>query len=478
MSLRQTAFKGVFWAFAEQFGSQIVSFLTSLVLARLLLPSDFGTVALFGVVMAVAKVFLDSGLAGSLIRSTNLEEKDLSTVFWFNLTSGIVLYLVIFVTAPLVADFYDVPLLTSLIRVYGTILIIDSFVSVQNVQFVKRMDFKTNFKIQLPSILIGGISGVSFAYFGYGPWALVYAALIQNTVYALQYWFYSDWRPSWLFDRSRFTYHFSFGSKMMLSSLLDVTFNNIYTIIIGKKFSISQLGYYNRADSLKQLPVNNISGALNRVSFPLFAKLSEDNVKLRSAYKKLLSLVIFVVSPVIGLMVVSAEPLIKLLLTEKWLPAVPYFQILSIAGVLYPIHSYNLNILQVKGRSDLFLKLEVLKKGLIIIVVMLSLPFGIWGLVWGQVVISILALFVNTHYTAKFLNYNMIDQLKDLLPSIFIAGVVASLIWCMDHYYFNMWTDFFRLLSLSVVYFLIYIGFSFLFRKADIVVLKDLILRR
>ncbi|MFD2966826.1 lipopolysaccharide biosynthesis protein [Sphingobacterium bambusae] len=478
MSLKQQAFTGVVWTFAEQFGSQIVGFLTSLALARLLLPADFGTIALFGVVMAIAKVFLDSGLTASLVRTSNADDTDFSTVFWFNLAAGIILYIFVFLVAPLVAEFYTLPLLTPLIRVYAIILIIDSLVSVQGVQFVKNLDFKTNFKIQLPSIIVGAIAGISFAYFGFGAWSLVYASLVQNSIFTLQYWLYSDWRPSFTFSKSKFHQHFAFGSRIMLSNLLDVSFNNIYTILIGKKYSTVELGLYNRADSLKQLPVNNISSALNKVSFPLFAKISHDDALLKDAYKKILSIVIFVIAPIIAFMVVSAEPLIRFLLTDKWLPAVPYFQILAIAGVLYPIHAYNLNVLQVKGRSDLFLKLEVFKKILVVIVVLASLPFGILGLLWGQVITSIVALFINTHYTGKFLKYSVFSQIRDLMPSLLLASLCALAVYFLDKMYIAGLTDLYRLCILALLYAGLYLGIVLLTKGKEIGMLKELIFKR
>ncbi|GHE39719.1 lipopolysaccharide biosynthesis protein [Sphingobacterium griseoflavum] len=478
MSLKQQAFTGVVWTFAEQFGSQIVGFLTSLVLARLLLPADFGTIALFGVVMAIAKVFLDSGLAGSLIRTAEADERDYSTVFWFNLAAGLILYILVFFIAPLVSKFYDLPLLSPLIRVYALILLIDSFVTVQSVQFVKRLDFKTNFKIQLPSIILGGIAGVSFAYLGFGAWSLVYASLVQNGIFTLQYWLYSDWRPSFVFDKAKFKYHFNYGSGLMLSGLLDVTFNNIYTILIGKKYSTVELGFYNRADSLKQLPVNNISNALNKVSFPLFAKISHDDALLKDAYKKILSIVIFVIAPIIAFMVISAEPLIRFLLTDKWLAAVPYFQILAIAGVLYPIHAYNLNVLKVKGRSDLFLRLEIFKKILVVIVVLASLPFGIFGLLWGQVITSVLALFINTHYTGKFLKYSVFSQIRDLMPSLLLASLCALAVYFLDKWYFAGLSDLYRLCVLVLLYASLYLGIGLLTKGKEIGMLKELIFKR
>lgn len=465
------------WTFAEQFGTQLISFGISIFLARLLLPADFGVIALFGVVMGISSALIDGGLASSLIRTQNPEESDYSTVFIFNVAMSFFLYGVVFFTAPYISLFYDLPILTNVIRIYAIILIISSFTSIQKIHFVKEMDFKTAFKIKLPSLLIGGISGVFFAYFGFGVWSLVYSAIIQSVISSVQYWIYSSWRPHLIFNLQKFKYHFNFGYKLTLSGLLNTVFENMYTILIGKVFSVQQLGFYNRADSLRQMPVKNLSGALNKVSFPLFAKISHDDVKLRAVYKKMMGVVIFIIAPVLAVMVVGAEPLIRFLLTEKWLPAVPYFQILSIAGLLYPIHAYNLNILQVKGRSDLFLKLEVAKKILIIAVVAVAVQFGIYGLLWGQVLLSVLALTINTYYTGKMINYKGWQQMIDLLPAIALAALIGGGLFIIDISFFKNLPDFLRLCFLTIIFLLLYLGLAFFLKFKELGYIKDLLKR-
>lgn len=475
MGLKEQAAKGVFWVFAEQFGSQIIGFIINLVLARALLPSDFGTIALYGVIMSIAAVIINGGLTSSLIRAKQIDEQDLSTVFWFNFGVSLILYTIIFFIAPLVTDFYEIPVLTPLIRTYAIILIIDSFAGVQVTKVIKEMQFKTAFKIQLPSMVAGGISGIYFATHGFGVWSLIYSSLIQNFVYTLQYWLYSDWRPTFTFDMEKFKYHFTFGVKMTASSLLDTIFNNLYNIIIGKKFSPTQLGFYNRADSLKQLPITNIAGALNRVTYPLFAKLADDDVALKKYYKNIILVVMFLIAPLSVLMVVMGEPLIRFLLTEKWMPSVRYFQILSIGGLFYPIHAYNLNILQAKGRSDLYLKIEIIKKIVIVIVILSCLPFGMIGLVWGSVIISIVTVFINTHYTSKFLDYSVINQLLDIFPSIFKALTIGALIYLIDNYLLFKYTDLWRLIVSVSLYLSTYFGLAFLLRSKELFIVLDLI---
>ncbi len=429
MELKKQVATGAIWVFMDQFGVQLVSFVVNLVLARLLMPADFGTIALFNVVINISSVLINGGMSSSLVRTQSVDERDLSTVFWFNMATTALLYVLVFLAAPLIGQFYQLPILGPIIRVYSIVLIIDSFVHVQAVLFDKKLDFKTTFKVRLPSVIVGGIAGIGFALAGMGVWSLVYSALLQNLLYTLQYWFYSDWRPTLTFDREKFNYHFAFGFRLTLSALLNVIFNNVYSIVIGKRFSETTLGYYNRAESLKNLPINNISTALNKVTYPLFAKFSTDNQQLRHAYRRVLKLVIFIIAPTITLMVIAAEPIIRLLLGAKWLPAVPYFQLMALGALFQPIHNYNLNVLQVKGRSDLYLKLEIIKKICIVVAVVLGLRYGVYGLIWGQVAVSFASLFINTHYTARFLDYSMRQQLYDLLPSIFISCTLGFVVW-------------------------------------------------
>ncbi|MFC3353475.1 lipopolysaccharide biosynthesis protein [Sphingobacterium zeae] len=429
MELKKQVATGAIWVFMDQFGVQLVSFVVNLVLARLLMPADFGTIALFNVVINISSVLINGGMSSSLVRTQSVDERDLSTVFWFNMATTALLYLLVFIAAPWIGQFYQLPILGPIIRVYSIVLIIDSFVHVQAVLFDKKLDFKTTFKVRLPSVIVGGVAGIGFALAGMGVWSLVYSALLQNLLYTLQYWFYSDWRPTLTFDREKFNYHFAFGIRLTLSALLNVIFNNVYSIVIGKRFSETTLGYYNRAESLKNLPINNISTALNKVTYPLFAKFSHDDQQLRHAYRRVLKLVIFIVAPTISLMVIAAEPIIRVLLGTKWLPAVPYFQLMALGALFQPIHNYNLNILQVKGRSDLYLKLEIIKKACIVIAVVLGLQYGVYGLIWGQVAVSVASLFINTRYTARFLDYSMRQQLYDLLPSIFLSCALGCAVW-------------------------------------------------
>lgn len=477
MSLRKTAISGMVWTFTQQFGTQGIGFLVSIVLARILLPKEFGLIGMISVFVGIGGSLMRSGLTQSLIRSENPDQEDYSTVFFFNLAGSLIVYWILFFSAPLIADFYSQPILLSIIRVYCLSFIISAFSQVQMTRLTKEMNFKLQMTISIPSLIGAGFLGVFLAYKGYGVWSLVWMSLFQAFLSSAQLWFRTGWVPSFVFDKKKFKYHFRFGYKLTLSGLLDTVFTNIYQIIIGRYFIPAQVGYYTRASSLAQLPVNNISGALNKISYPLFASIQNDDVRLKKAYKQIMQMVIFVISPVLIIMGVLAEPMFRFLFTDKWLPAVPYFQILCVTGILYPLHAYNLNILNVKGRSDLFLKLEIIKKILGIIVILITLRYGILGLIWGQLITSILGLFINTHYSGKFLKYSAWQQVKDILPLIILAFVVGFVVWSVD-YELKNYKDILRLLIGGSLGAIIYLSISSLLKMESVLEFKKIILRK
>lgn len=369
------------------------------------MPEEFGLIGMIAVFMGVGQGLIDSGLTQSLIRTESPTQEDFSTVFFFNLGGSVLIYGLLYACAPLIADFYNQEILTGIIRIFGISFIITAFSTVQLTRLTKQMDFKTQLMVALPSLIGSGLLGVFLAYNGYGVWSLVWMHVCQAFLNTVQLWYRTKWRPSLVFSIEKFKYHFGFGYKLTLSGLLNTVFKNIYQIIIGKYFMASQVGFYTRASSLKQLPVTNLSNALNKVTYPLFASIQDDDARLKRVYQEIMQMVVFVIAPVLIIMGVVAEPLFRFLFTEKWLPAVPYFQVLCLVGILYPIHSYNLNVLKVKGRSDLFLQLEVIKKILQVAIIMVSIQYGIMGLIWGQLVTSVSAFFINSYYTGKYTLY-------------------------------------------------------------------------
>ncbi|MBD1364351.1 lipopolysaccharide biosynthesis protein [Mucilaginibacter sp. ZT4R22] len=425
MSLSKRAVSGLLWTFAQQFGAQAITFITSVILARILLPSDFGLIGMLALFMGVGNVLIDGGLTNSLIRSQDVDQSDYSSVFFINIIGSVVIYLIVFFCAPLISGFYHQPVLTGIIRVYTLSFIINAFATVQTTRLTRELKFKLQMLMQLPSLIISGTVGVILALKGFGVWSLVWLNIINSIIFVSLHWLLSGWYPQWIFNKKKLLVHLNFGYKLTLSGTLDIVFENIYNIVIGRFFLASSLGFYTRAQTISMLPVQSISAALNKVTYSLFATIQDDNIRLKKAYKTIMLAVVFWVTIVMICLQVVSEPLFKLLLTTKWLPAVPYFKVLCITAILYPLHLYNLNVLLVKGEAGLYLKLEVYKKIIIVIGVITVTQFGIFGLLYFQVVFSVMAFFLNSWYSGRLIGYPVKEQLKDLLP-IFITGVVTA----------------------------------------------------
>ena len=478
MSLKRKATVGLVWTFTEQFGSQLIGFIISIVLARILLPEQFGLIGMIAVFVAIGNTLLHGGLTKSLIRGEDLEASDYSTVFYFNLAASLLVYFVIFLSAPFIADFYEQPILENLVKVYCVTFIISGFSAVQLARLTKKMDFKTQTIITIPSAIIGGGVGVGLAVMGYGVWSLVWSSIITALVNSIQLWLYSGWRPVFKFEMSKFKKHFSYGYKLTVSELLERIFKNLFLIAIGKYFSAAQVGLYTRAETMNQLPVRNISRTLEKVTFPLFVSIQNDHKRLKMVYKKILQMVVFVLTPFMIYLAVMAEPIFRFLFTEKWLPAVPYFQILCITGIMYPLHSYNLDVLNVKGRSDLFLKLEVFKKILILITLVITIPMGITEILYGQVIISLLSFFINAHYTGKFIQYTAFEQLKDITPTLILSVLVGGIIYLNDVFVLKDQIDIIRIAIGGSLGFLIYLVLAYIFKFESYSELSKLLVKK
>ncbi|MCL1671853.1 lipopolysaccharide biosynthesis protein [Elizabethkingia ursingii] len=478
MSLKNQVLTGALWTYGQQFGTQIVQFGVSIILARLISPSDFGLIGMITIFIGLGNALFEGGLTNSLIRSTSLNDDDYSTVFIFNILMSCLVYIIIYVSAPYISNFYNQPILKNIIRIYSISFIINSFSAVHNTLLVKDMKFKKIAIIALPSLILYSIVAIYMAFQNYGVWSLVFSFLASSFMSTISLWYFVKWKPKLAFNREKFKTHFGYGNKLMMSSILDIIFTNLYQIVIGKVYSPTLLGYYTRANTLMMLPVTNISSTLNKVAFPTFSQIQHDNERLRSAYKRIMLLVIFVVTPILVIMITLAKPLIIFLITEKWLPIVPIFQILCITGILYPLHVYNLLILQVKGKSNLFLYLEIAKKILTIIILLISFYFGFYGLLWGQVIFSVLCLFINTHYAGKFLNYNAFQQFKDIIPLFFISFCMGLIIYFIDKYVFLSLSDIWRLFFGTMIGLLFYILVSIIFKFPSFYEIKKIILKR
>ncbi|CAL2088405.1 O-antigen/teichoic acid export membrane protein [Tenacibaculum sp. 190524A02b] len=467
MNLKKQAIKGVIWTFTQQFSVQIINFIVQVVLARLLMPEDFGLIAMIAVFVAIGQSLSDGGMTSSLIQNNNNTEKDYGTVFLTNLFFSTLIYIIVFSLSPLVARFYNQPILSELLRVYGITFVISAFYVVQVAKFTKDLNFKLQFIYQIPSVVIGALTGLVMAYAGLEVWSLVGLNISQAVSFSLILWFFYKWKPKMIFDRKVFKKHFNYGYKLTISSLLTNLYLNLYKIVIGKKFSVQLVGYFTNADNLRQLPISQMSNVLNTVTFPVFARIQNDNVKLKRLYIDILSLALAMSSVLMLILILVANPMYILIFGEKWLAAVPYFKILCIASIFLPINMYNLNILKVKGRTDLYLKVDVIKKIIGIVVLIISIPFGIEAIVWSLCITNIFFAYLNGYFSGKLINYRLLNQVVDTLKIILISLIPFAILYYIQQVtnIFNM-SSVVELISMPLLYLVIYIPvFYFLNKK-------------
>ena len=361
-SLKQKTVTGIIWSTLERFSVQGIQFLVMIIMARMLTPDDYGLVGMLAVFIAVSQSLIDSGFSQALIRKQDRTETDNSTVFYFNIVVGFLLYGILFVAAPLIADFYNEPQLTAITRVIGLSVLFNSFVVVQRALLTIKIDFKTQAKAATAAAVISGIVGIWMAYSGYGVWAIVAQQLINLGINALALWILTSWRPRCTYSWQSFHQLFGFGSKLLASGLIDTIYQNIYLIIIGKLFSASDLGYYTRAHQFTDFPSSNLTGIIQRVTYPVLCSIQNEDERLANVYRRFLRISAFVIFPLMMGLAAVAKPLILILLKEQWLFTASLLSIICFQMMWYPVHAINLNLLKVKGRSDLFLKLEIYKK--------------------------------------------------------------------------------------------------------------------
>lgn len=427
MTLRNKTLSGLKWSFADNTMSQVISFIVGIILARLLSPTEYGIIGMITVFIAVSDSLVDSGLSSALVMKQNCTEVDYNTMFYTNLGFGSVMFIVLFLSAGAISRFYHNAELILLTRVMAVNLIINSFGLVESAILIKKVDFKTQTKVSFISNIISGIIGITLAYLGFGYWSLASRTIAQNIVRVSLLYLFSTWRPKIAYSVESFKEMFGFGSKLMAAGLLNTIYLNIYKVIIGRYFTAAELGYYTRAEQFKNLPSQNFTNTIQKVTYPVLASISNDSAMLKAGYKKLIKLSFFVTSLMMLIMLVNAREIVLILVGNKWIPAIPYLQILCLSGVLYPLHALNLNILKAKNRSDLFLKLEVVKKILVIPVIMLGIRFGMLAMLWGMVINSVIAYLLNSIWSARLVNYATTEQLRDILPTFLNTGVMVAL---------------------------------------------------
>jgi O-antigen/teichoic acid export membrane protein len=430
-SLESKVIRGVFWSAIERLGPQAVQFIVSIILARLLLPAQFGLIGMLAIFLALGHVFLASGFGAALIQKQDATEVHYSSVFYTNVLISLIAAGALCLAAPLIARFYAEPLLTSLTRVLSLNFVISAFGLIQMFLMTKRLDFKTQTKVSLIAAILSGVIGISMALLGFGIWSLVAQSVTAALFNTILLWIFNTWRPQLVFSLAALRELFGFGSRLLASGVMDTVFRNLYTVVIGKFYSPASLGYYTRAYSLQQLPAETLGGIVGRVTFPLFSEIQDDISRVKNGFRKALRAIALVNFPLMIGLLVCARPLVLTLLTDKWSPAIPYLQLLCIVGLLYPLHMINLNVLLAMGRSDLFFRLEVIKKVLIVIVLAITWSWGIETIIAGQILVSIAAYYLNSYYSGTLVGYGLRAQVRDLLPYLVAAGIMGAVVYAL-----------------------------------------------
>ena len=431
-SLKKQALVGVGWSAIGRFSSQGVSFILQIILARLLSPSDYGIIAMISIFLQVSAVFIDSGFGKYLIQKQNCSEHDYSTVFFYNLVVAFILYLFLFAIAPFVACFYNIESLKNIMRVISLVIIVNALTIVPRTKLEKTVNFKSISIVTFSSSLISGLIGIFMASSGLGVWSLCGQTLLNSVFQCIFFSCSISWKPSLVFSKESFCEMFSFGSKIVGASLISVVYSNLYTIIIGKKFNARDLGFYSRADQFAVFPSSNIGQIISSVAFPVLSKIKSENTRLLTAYRKIIRYSSFIIFPLMIGLASVADTFIDAVLGKSWADTVPYLQILCFALLWDHLSSLNLNLLYVKGKSDLVLRLEIIKKIIAIIILFTSIPYGIVIMCLGRVAYGVIAFLINTYYTKQLIGLSCIQQLFDIIPYLLISLVVGSIMFFMS----------------------------------------------
>lgn len=428
--LKNKAIKWVIWSAIEKFSYQGVQFILNIIIARLVLPAEYGLIAMLAIFISLAQTFVDSGFSNALIQKRDRTERDYSTVFYFNIVISLVIYAILYLAAPLIADFYSQPQLKLILRYVGISIILQGITIVQRAKIIIDVDFKLLAKVSLISVIASGLIAVYMAYKGMGVWALVVQSVGNSLVSSILLWVLAKWRPLKSFSWSSFTKLFSYGSKLLISSLIQNIYLNLYSLVIGKYYNATQVGFYNRASSLAQFPSTNVVGIVSRAVFPIMCEMQDNDEKLAKSFTQYLRATCFLIFPLmIGLAVLS-KPLVLLILTEKWLPATSLLSILCIAYMWQPIMALNHQILNVKGRSDYFLKADIIKKLIATVILIATLPFGIKILCLGVIIYNLVDMIVTISYAKRVIKTGYIEQFLSILPHLSISicmGIITYL---------------------------------------------------
>lgn len=474
-SLKTTTLKGTGWSFADNLANQGVTFLVGLILARLLSPEEYGLIGIITIFINVFSSIVDSGFSNALIRKNDSNNADYNTVFWSNLVISIALVIVLFVCSNPIAVFFRQPQLKLLTQVMSSILVINAFAIIQRTLFVKAIDFKTQTKASLIASISSGIVGVILAVRGFGVWSLVWQQIIRQGLNTLFLWIFSKWRPKLFFSWESFKSLFNFGWKLMVSTLINTIWNELYKVVIGKTYTANSLGLYTRAEQFSNIFSSNITNVVNRVTYPVLSSIQDDAQRLKNAYRRIIKTSMLITFSLMLGLVGVADNFVYVLVGPQWHDCVPMLQILCFTMMLYPLHAINLNMLQVQGRSDLFLKLEIIKKIAAIGPLLLGIFVGVYWMLISGVIVGFYSYYLNASYSGRFIDYSIQEQMKDILPSFVISLVMSFLVYLESYLHLSP----FILLPIQIISgFFIIVGLCELIKLPEYIELKDFVKAR
>lgn len=425
----RSVFSNMVWRFAERILSQGVGFIVSIILARIIGPDEYGLIAIVMVVTSILQVFIDSGMGTALIQKKDANDADFSTIFHFNWMMGLVLYALLYIFSPYIATFYENEELTAVLRAMGLILVVSSLRNVQQAVVSKRLEFRKFFYANSTGTILSGVIGIAMAYGGYGVWALVVQHIANILLNTIVLWFTVKWRPKLVFSSTSFHGLFSFGWKILLSKIIDTLYMNLQAMIIGKKYTQADLAYYQRAKIFPETIIANINTSIDSVLLPTMSEVQDNKTRLREMTSRSIKVSTYLMAPLMMIMFVTAEPMIRFLLTDKWMMCVPYLRIFCITFMFYPIHTANLNAIKALGRSDLFLKLEIAKKIVGVTAILLTMWHSVMAMALSGLVVSVLSQIINSWPNKRLLDYSYLEQLRDIMPNITASIVMAFCIY-------------------------------------------------
>lgn len=482
-NLKTKTITSMIWSATQRFGVLILSFVTNLILAWYLSPNDFGAIGMLTIFISLSETIIDSGLGAALIQKKDPSELDYSTVFWCNLLISVVLYLLLFFTAPLISIFYKMEILTPLLRVKAIVLIIQGFRLIQTTRLQKQLNFKKISIVYLTASFISTVAAIVAAVLGLGVWALVIKTLLDTFIRTLIFWFIEKWKPLFKFSKESFKELFSFGAVMLSTSIITTLYTNIQALIIGKAFSATELGYYTQAYKLEEVPANAIEQIVNQVSFPVFSKLKDDIEKMKKGLQKIVISISYVFFPLMIFCIVCALPIFNFLYPDKWAPAIPYFRCLCLAGMMESVNTMHTNLLKASGKKGLYFKIQLIKRIIGMILIITSVYFGIIGLLIARIVIEYLFFVINGVITKKIINYSLFEQIKDILPNYILSFIVGGIsYYLLSLFNFSITParlgNLLLILICFAIFAVLYLLISSLFKFKAFIIYKEIIMNK